>query len=54
MLKNISNLGVTLNKLEQKSINGGLEEPVNNICVPIGQEAVCLVRLDGDCCLIWD
>lgn len=34
MLKNISTLGKSLNKMEQQSINGGVQGPCTNYCVP--------------------
>ncbi|WP_299120460.1 hypothetical protein [uncultured Tenacibaculum sp.] len=34
MLKNISNLGTTLNKSEQQSINGGFNEDCLLITIP--------------------
>ncbi|MCF2874062.1 MULTISPECIES: hypothetical protein [unclassified Tenacibaculum] len=54
MLKNISNLGVSLNKLEQKSINGGTSVPPE-LCIPLPREVViCVVPLNENCCLEWE
>ncbi|WP_299104874.1 hypothetical protein [uncultured Tenacibaculum sp.] len=56
MLKNILNLGTTLNKSEQKSISGGDGlPPVNELCVPLPREAVrCAVPINPSCCLVWE
>lgn len=53
MLKNISNLGTTLNKKEQKTINGGRSWPTNaEDCVLCGGEwggFACLLPIDSVC-----
>ena len=55
MLKNISNLGPTLNKTEQQSINGGGDPAVNELCVPLPREAtICLLPINPHCCGLWD
>ncbi len=55
MLKNISNLGSTLNKTEQQSINGGGDPAVNELCVPLPREAtICLLPINPHCCGLWD
>ncbi|WP_299160568.1 hypothetical protein [uncultured Tenacibaculum sp.] len=55
MFKNISNLGKTLNKTEQQSINGGVLPPVNELCVPLPKEAtICLLPINPHCCGLWD
>lgn len=41
MLKNISNLGTSLNKAEQKSIHGGLT-PYTSSCGPASDGLACL------------
>ncbi|RLJ96413.1 hypothetical protein [Tenacibaculum discolor] len=55
MIKNILNLGSILNKNEQQFINGGSNDPVTDLCIPIPREvATCLMPISGECCGLWD
>ncbi|WP_237275658.1 hypothetical protein [Tenacibaculum ovolyticum] len=52
MLKNISNLGTTLNKLEQQSINGGGNPDFNCQFLPT-DPCDDGYRRDENCICIW-
>ncbi|WP_425659369.1 hypothetical protein [Tenacibaculum ascidiaceicola] len=55
MIKNILNLGSILNKNEQQLINGGSNDPVTDLCIPIPREvATCLMPISGECYSFYD
>ncbi len=52
MLKNISNLGSVLNKIEQQSINGGKftrSACYNMACPPTSSDCLCLITTNNIC-----
>lgn len=53
-MKNISNLGKTLEKTAQKKIHGGFD-PTKELCVPNPTpSSVCNAYIMPNCCIQWD